>query len=60
MILGKAAPGEVAQILAWFPLDELVGYEFIYDLSAGNPMLQGQPTGARAGSRRDGHRRDEP
>ena len=30
VILGDAGPGEVAPILAWFPLDELMGYAFIY------------------------------
>ena len=30
VILGKARPGEVAPILAWFPIDDLVGYQFIY------------------------------
>jgi hypothetical protein len=30
VILGHARPGEVAPILAWFPIDELFGYEFIY------------------------------
>ena len=34
VILGKARPGEVAPILAWFPIDELVGYQFIYGSTA--------------------------
>ena len=31
VILGTPRPGEVAPILAWFPMDELMGYQFIYD-----------------------------
>lgn len=31
VILGKVGPGEVAPILAWFPLDELIGYAFVYE-----------------------------
>ena len=30
IVLGEAAPGEAAPILAWYPVDTATGYEFIY------------------------------
>ena len=30
MTLGEAARGEAAPILAWYPLDNAMGHEFIY------------------------------
>jgi hypothetical protein len=31
IVLGDAGPGGVAPILAWFPMDELKGYAFLYE-----------------------------
>jgi len=36
IVLGHAGPGEVAPILAWFPIDELIGYQFTYPASSPN------------------------
>lgn len=35
VLLGEARAGEAAPILAWFPIDDRTGYEFVYDADRG-------------------------
>ncbi len=54
ILLGPARPGAVAPILVWFPIDELVGYQFIYasdaaEVAAARQVVSAGVAGGAAG-----------
>lgn len=53
ILLGPARHGGVAPILVWFPIDELVGYQFIYAYDDAEAASARQVVSAGAAAGRD-------